>query len=95
MKNNEPNYLVKERTAAKAFAKELGKFVNGFSRCQFDTVAESVTQEHRTLQQLVIGLCMKIIFRVADCGTDMRNEAAVRLCQKIKKENEEYFLPFI
>jgi len=95
MKHNEPDYLVEEKAAARDFGHTLGKFVNGYSRCQFDVVAISVAQEHRTIQQLIIGLCMKIIFKVAECGTDMRNDAAVSLCKKIKKENEEYFLPFI
>ena len=60
---------------------------------------ETVSRDHRTLQEGFWSAMLLAQIKYADNPSDLRNEAAVKLAQKVKemaKENNfDYGLPFI
>lgn len=63
----------------------ITEFVNGRSS-QGKKVAEAITNEHRTLQNLTFGLCVDIVTALAelpDSRIDMRNEQTRELARKM------------
>ena len=60
---------------------------------------ETVSRDHRTLQEGFWSSMLLAQIKYADNPSDLRNEAAVKLAQKVKemaKENNfDYGLPFI
>lgn len=60
---------------------------------------DNVSRDHRTLQQGFWSAMLLAQIQYADNPSDLRNEAAVKLAQKVKelaKENNfDYGLPFI
>lgn len=61
------------------------------------TFFNELTNTHRTLQQLFWGLINELIIKYAGTNFDMRNEAAVKMCQDLKQtiEDKEIYLPFV
>lgn len=53
--------------------------------------------EHRTHQQTFAGLCLGGLYRIADNGTDMRNEAAVKAANTVREALGDYGdqLPYV
>jgi len=92
---------------AKEAGIELGKSfcqgVNSFTHYNafLDGFAESITREHRTLQQGVMRGIYQLILAWAELGEkgwfDGRNEATVHFCQNIKAlaEKDNVHFPFI
>ena len=68
--------------------------------CGFDhnAIAEKMANEHPTLQQGFMRLCMAFINKMADkTYTDARNERSVELAKKIKSmlNEDDNYLPLI
>jgi len=59
---------------------------NGFAKF----MAEKFGRTHRTLQQGIIRLLAAFISHVAEHDFDLRNEAAIKWCKKVK-EIDRYF----
>ena len=83
----------------KGLVEELSTALNVMGR--EEEVAEAffkaITCEHRTLQQCLMGVLFKTIHSYKDAPHDLRNEAAVKACERIDEllEGEEIYLPFI
>lgn len=73
------------KTYSQEVASELTNLVNSFS-IDYDAVTQSLSHEHRTLQQNFTRLCFAWIKRVAtdpNYGTDDRNRATYVKCKAI------------
>ncbi len=70
---------------------KLGDLINNFdTRGQADAFCKALMRQHRTLQQNFWGVMIKVIFEYAETDRyDLRNEASVQLCKKLKKFLEE------
>ena len=75
-------------------AEKLVDFVNSYSS-DYESFANYICNEHRTLQQSVMRLFIFTIGKMAEVGTDERNEAAVKLAKKITEIAKDYNLPLI
>ena len=70
---------------AKEVLEVLSKFVNNFN-CPEEQFVEAFNREHRTLQQSMIGLMLKVMANLAekpDSHIDARNQAARDTCREI------------
>lgn len=70
---------------AKEVLEVLSKFVNNFN-CPEEHFVEAFNREHRTLQQSMIGLMLKVMASHAekpDTHIDARNEASRDTCRKM------------
>jgi len=70
---------------AKEVLEVLSSFVNNFN-CPEDHFVEAFHREHRTLQQSMIGLMLKVMADLAekpDTHIDARNQAARDTCRKM------------
>ena len=96
-------YEERANDAGKEAAEMLTKALNSMSYSKEVTKAfvESITHSHRTLQQVTMGTMMALIMAWAEMDengcSDMRNEATVRFCSKIKELAlfENAYFPFI
>jgi len=86
----------------KEVAEVVENFVNSANSSDIKEFADAITQNmHRTLQQKFMGAMGAIIRNWAqdskDGIFDLRNEATVKLCEKILNKLDKYdlFLPFI
>ena len=85
----------KNRQEIEGLVAALTSFMSHQRDVQEDFVKELVSQ-HRTDQQSVMRLFMLFVDKLAEQKTDMRNEAAVELAQKIKvRLLGEAHLPYI
>ena len=74
-------------------AKELENYVNG-NRNHAEFIDHIVNGTHRTLNQLIIGLFIKVMQAEAKTTRfDGRNEASVELCKRLNLDN--VYLPYI
>ena len=79
---------------AESTAEKLVDFVNSYSS-DYESFANYICNEHRTLQQSVMRLFIFTIGKMAEVGTDERNEVAVKLAKKITEIAKDYNLPLI
>lgn len=85
-----------QKKCAKEIVQKLTKSCNSsvFNHKQFaKDLAESFMGEHRTLQQGVVKVLAEFISEVSTFPTDLRNEAAVEWCKKVREI--EVVFPFI
>lgn len=85
-----------EIESAKEIIEKLSRTSNNmaFNHKQFaKELANNFRREHRTLQQGLISVLAEFIAEIATFDTDLRNEAAINWCKKVK-EIEAAF-PFI
>ena len=78
------------------YAREMEDYVNSFGTDE-EKFAEACSHFHRTLQQSLMRLIVKIIAKFATLDTDGRNERAVALAKKLDnviKEDGGY-MPFV
>ena len=73
-----------------AVAEVLSNYANGMNRNSAGFV-DMITGQHRTLQQSAMTLFLDCIYRWSESDSDMRNEATVKLCNRIKTEMEIYY----
>ena len=73
------------------------KVEDGINSFQFDerNFARGICTMHRTLQQRFMNAVRACIIEMAESDTDLRNEAAVRMCRELKPIVEKHYLPFI
>lgn len=64
------------------YAREMEDYVNSFGTNE-EKFAETCSRFHRTLQQSLMRLIVKIISKFATLDTDGRNERAVALAKKL------------
>jgi hypothetical protein len=81
-------------------AQMLDEFCNGAGSKDIAAFAEQVTcRTHRTLQQKIMTVFMRTIEAWAEGkgGSDLRNEAAVKLAKKICEVTDKYerMMPYI
>jgi len=83
-------------------AQILENFANGCSREDMEEFVGYITNySHRTLQQKIFGIFCSCIQAWAKCVPtgyfDLRNEATVKLCEKITKKFDKYdmALPYV
>ena len=78
------------------YAREMEDYINSFGTDE-EKFAESCSQFHRTLQQSLMRLIVKIISKFATLDTDGRNERAVALAKKLDNVIREDggYMPFI
>jgi hypothetical protein len=87
--------------SGKEMAKQFADFVNGGDRDDFAEFAEELCHRtHRTLQQSAFGVmldCIRLWAQNAAPGNfDLRNEATVKLAEKIfTRFDDEFYLPLI
>ncbi len=85
--------------SGKEMAEALSNFANGCSKSDMQEFAEHLTTRvHRTIQQKCMGLFVACIERWAESGSDLRNEATVKLCKKIVTATGDKYdrmLPYI
>lgn len=69
-------------------ARAVANWVNGAGKEDFEEFAQTLSQEHRTLQQMAWQVMKRCIARWATAGDDkrydLRNEQTVQECQKIR-----------
>lgn len=75
-------------------AKSLIDLVNYSPFCGDDFV-KIICNEHRTLQQSVMRLFIKVIKGLSEVNTDDRNEDSVELAKEIAVISEKHNLPYI
>lgn len=83
--------------ADKFVADSISDFTNSFSFPD-DLIANKMANEHCTLQQSFMRLCMKFIKKMSEKKYwDGRNEASVKTAQKIMAafDGEPFGLPFV
>ena len=79
------------------YAREMEDYVNSFGTDE-EKFAESCSHFHRTLQQSLMRLIVKIISKFATLDTDGRNERAVALAKKLDnaiREDGGGYMPFV
>lgn len=81
-------------TEAERLANDILQFVNSYGVDE-KTFAETICRGHRTLQQSTMRLFIATIRRMAENGTDDRNQRAVELAKKISEIADDYPLPLI
>ena len=65
-------------------AEMVDEFCNSATKKDIEAFAEHVTcSVHRTIQQKIMGLFLATIEKWAVSQFDLRNEATVKMCQKI------------
>lgn len=69
-------------------------FVNAYGTDN-EGFAKIIAASHRTLQQSVMRLFIKIIEEISKQPTDLRNEQAVELAKRITEVAKDYALPLI
>lgn len=97
-------FITDDENMTKRLVVEITDFVNSYSLDQ-DQFNQTMSREHRTLQQSFTRLCLKWIEHVAsdEYRTDGRNEASHDICDKLIWEfrggpggaNPSAFLPLI
>ena len=90
----EDNTYVDSRDAF--YAREMEDYVNSFGTDE-EKFAEACSHFHRTLQQSLMRLIVKIISKFATLDTDGRNERAVALAKKLDNVIREDggYMPFV
>ena len=78
------------------YAREMEEYVNSFGTDE-EKFAETCSHFHRTLQQSLMRLVVKIISKFATLDTDGRNERAVALAKKLDNVIREDggYMPFV
>ena len=78
------------------YAREMEDYVNSFGTDE-EKFAETCSHFHRTLQQSLMRLIIKIISNLATLDTDGRNERAVALAKKLDNVIREDggYMPFV
>ncbi len=72
-------------------AELLGAWMNGILGRPSDVgaeLAEGISREHRTLQQLIISTLFRTLMTLGETDpnrTDLRNEASIEACHKLKQ----------
>ena len=90
-----------ERAKGAELAKDLANAINSFDNGNLAEgfIEELTCRTHRTLQQNAMGLVLQLISKWAEHGDegvyDLRNEATVQLCQKIKEVTDDAYLPCV
>ena len=97
--NNVPHnaYALKAQKDAEEMANRLSAMANVNNTIMQGMVIDRLMRDHRTLQQSMTRFCFFYIARMADQDFDLRNQAAVRLCQNIMCATtpENHNLPLI
>ena len=88
------NKMMNSEARAVNMAEKLVSFVNSYY-VDYESFANYICNEHRTLQQSVMRLFVFTIGKMAEVDTDERNEAAVELAKKITEIAKDYNLPLI
>lgn len=88
--------------AAVAERKEVDDAVRAVRRVMNDSTLrelflQAFANEHRTHQQTFASLCLGGLYRLADNGTDLRNEAAVKAANTVREALGDYGdqLPYV
>jgi hypothetical protein len=97
------NRRIEEVSKGQEIAKALADGVNVMGNRDFDEafVEHLTCRTHRTLQQSVAGLFMKVFkawAEIADKGEghyDLRNEATVKMAQAIRDATKDHYLPLV
>lgn len=78
------------------YAREMEDYVNSFGTDE-EKFAEACSHFHRTLQQSLMRLIVKIVSKFATLDTDGRNERAVALAKKLDNVIREDggYMPFV
>ena len=78
------------------YAREMEDYVNSFGTDE-EKFAEACSHFHRTLQQSLMRLIVRIISKFATLDTDGRNERAVALAKKLDKviKDDGGYMPFV
>jgi len=73
----------------------LSHFVNNFN-CPVEEVTNLIMMEHRTLQQNLMRLIMKLIEKWSQQEYyDLRNEGTIKLCKRIMEAvKDDIYLPY-
>ena len=85
---------IQNRQEVDNLARSICSFTSHLKDVQEDFCVE-LCQQHRTHQHSVMRLFMRFVDKLAENPTDMRNEAAVELAQKIKEQFSDPYLPYI
>ena len=52
-------------------------------------LVDAIQSRHRTRQQIIIGVLVNALVKYADAPHDLRNQAAVELCQDIRYDLDD------
>jgi UDP-N-acetyl-D-mannosaminuronate dehydrogenase len=89
----------KVQDAIQTILNEVGAISRQHQQEIVDTIHQTVSQEHRTLQQAFWSKMLLAQIKYAGNSSDLRNEAAVKLAKAVKETatglNFDYGLPFI
>lgn len=85
---------LRKKQEAEKVAMTLMNFVNQYG-ADYDTFADYICREHRTLQQSFMRLFIYTVEKLSHCGMDDRNREAIDLARKIAYMAKDHELPFI
>lgn len=78
-------YTIARTIKAEELASLLEDYVNGRSSRDGLVIGRKLIETHPTLQAEAVGLCLNILYAMADRQyTDARNATAIATCKKIK-----------
>ena len=72
------------------FANSFSSFLNTFSTTEQDKAIEKMLRDHRSLLQATMRFFLKFVQGMAQNGSDLRNEASVKLAQEILKLDPKF-----
>jgi len=77
--------------------REFSRFLNGMgNEAEVNAFVETIARDHRTLQQLAMGVFMRFAEEMSQGGHDLRNAASVGLAKRIMEiPEEERWLPYV
>jgi len=75
----------------------LCEYVNTMSRFSIEAkeVASQIARDHPTLQQAAVRFLLNILLNYKPYTTDLRNEGAAALCDKLRQLNLDGQLPYL
>jgi hypothetical protein len=82
---------------ARIWVRELSDMVNimGSSKRRAEAIVEEMYSCHRTLQQGIVDLFLQVLLAYKPSNFDLRNEAAVKLCEQLRESLGDIRLPTI
>ena len=80
-------------TNGKEVAAAVSSLLNCFGNEERIVFIEQMSRDHRSLQQAFTRLCVDWFRQIATSDHDLRNEASVKLAQKILPTLDQHVLP--
>jgi hypothetical protein len=78
------------------FAADLSTFCTSYSRQPKEFAVAKMLKDHRTCQQSMMRFFMQFVEKLAESGSDLRNEASVELAKAIMEiDSKKRILPYI